>query len=126
MPNPHTKWERSVDRAMRSCSRVFGEGLDESGQKLVWYHHAGAALPYRIDGIFEATTEEIDLETGATVLSNRPRLSVALSELQQTPVVGDTLTIRGVGYRVVEPMFDGQGTVMLRLHVNPPTGGGSD
>jgi len=118
MPNPRTKWEANVDRAMRSCTAVFGEGVDVSGQSTVFYSHLGSSAgPYGIDGIFEATTEEIDLETGATVISNKPRLSVALSQLQATPKVGDTVSIRGTGYRVIEPMFDGQGTVTLRMHI---------
>lgn len=124
MPNPRTKWEADVDRAMGACTRVFGEGNDATGQPSVFYLHQGGSAPYRVDGIFEATTEEIDLETGATILSNKPRFSVALSRLQATPMVGDTLVIRNIGYRVVEPMFDGQGTVMLRLHVAGVTAGG--
>lgn len=124
MPNPRTKWEADVDRAMGACTRVFGEGNDVTGQPSVFYQHVGTSTPYRVDGIFEATTEEVDLETGATVLSNKPRFTVALSQLQATPKVGDGLTIRDIGYRVVEPMFDGQGTVMLRLHVAGTNGGG--
>lgn len=126
MPSPQTKWERSVDRAMQSCTRVFGENRDADGRPQVLYLHLGETLPYRIDGIFEATTERIDLETGATVLSNEPRISVALSALQSTPKVGDTLTIRDIAYRVIEPTFDGQGTATLRLHVNGQVSGGGD
>ena len=117
MPAPQTTWEQSVDRAMRSCSRVFGEGLDEAGGPRVLYQHFGAASAYAVDGIFEATTESVDLETGATVMSHEPRVSLALSELTQAPAVDDLVTIRGKVYRVIEPMFDGQGTATLRLHV---------
>lgn len=126
MPNPQTPWEQMVDRAMRTCSGAFGEGADEDGLPRIAYRHHGEAESYLVaDGIFEATTEAIDLETGSTVLSNEPRLSVALSLLQAVPAVGDTLTLRDTLYRVVEPMFDGQGTVSLRLHfVGPaPVGG---
>ncbi len=125
MPTPATKWEQMVDRAAGACARVFGEGRDADGGKLVWYQHRGTSVPYRVDGIFDATTEEVDLETGSTVLSNKPRLSIQLSELQQTPQTGDTVTIRGKGYQVIEPMFDGQGNAILRLHVVASSGGES-
>jgi hypothetical protein len=111
MPAPKTRWEESVDRAMRSCTRVFGEG--ESA--LVAYQHA-SGLTYTLDGIFESATETVDLDTGASTLSYQPRVSFPLSAMQALPEVGDTCVIRDQAYRVVEPQFDGQGTVTLRLH----------
>lgn len=111
MPLPKTKWEQTVTRAMRTCVRTFGEG-DVVG--VVFTHASGQT--YQADGIFEATTEEVDLETGATVMSNRPQVSFALADLQALPNAGDTCLIRDVRYRVVQPHFDGQGTVTLRLH----------
>lgn len=112
MPAPQTKWEQTVDRAMRTCVRVFGEGET----LLVSYTHIGTGLTYDLDGIFEAATEVVDLDTGANVLSNQPKVSFPLSEMQALPNVGDTCVIRAKGYRVIEPNFDGQGTVTLRLH----------
>jgi hypothetical protein len=120
MPSPQTKWEQSVDRAMRSCTRVFGENQNPDGSdKIQYVHHGGGVRPYFLDGIFEATTETVDIDTGATVMSNQPRVSFAMSLLQAMPGVNDQVIIRGVTYRVVEPSFDGQGTVALRLHVVP-------
>lgn len=122
MPEPQTPWEQEVTRAMRACTRVFGEGRDDGGVGAVrvLYQHVGGSVPaYRPDGIFEATTEVVDLETGAAVMSNQPRISFALADLQAMPAIGDTITIRGTPYSVIEPSFDGQGTVSLRLHVAP-------
>lgn len=110
MPAPATPWENAVTRAMRAVTRVFGEGAEQ-----IIYSHAGG-LSYALDGIYEATTEEVDLDTGAAVLSNQPRVSFALADLQAVPRQGDTVQIRGKVYRALEPEFDGQGTVMLRLH----------
>lgn len=112
MPAPKTRWEQSVGRAMGACVRVFGEG----DAALVTYTHAVGGLTYTADGIFETATEVVDLDTGATVLSHQPRVSFPLSALQAMPAVGDSCTIRGKAYRVVEPQFDGQGTATLRLH----------
>lgn len=111
MPAPKTPWEQMVTRAMGACVRVFGEGPEP-----VVYGHTAVGLTYSVDGIFEATTEVVDLDTGAPVLSNQPRVSFALADLNALPVTGDTCVIRGKLYRVVEPEFDGQGTVTLRLH----------
>lgn len=111
MPAPQTKWEQLVDRAMRTCVRVFGEGEE----LLVNYQHR-SGLAYDLDGIFEAATEAVDLETGANILSYQPKVSFPLSAMQAVPDVGDTCTIRGKAYRVLQPDFDGQGTVTLRLH----------
>lgn len=116
MPAPQTKWEQSVTRAMGTCVRVFGDGPDQDGVPLIQFTHKATGETYGADGIFEATTEEVDLDTGAMVLSNKPQVSFALSVLRALPVVGDTCVIRGATYRVVQPNFDGQGTVTLRLH----------
>lgn len=112
MPAPQTKWEEAVDRAMRTCVRTFGEGEEA----LVTYTHAGGPT-YDLDGIFEATTEAVDLDTGASITSNQPRVSFPLSAMQALPNTSDTCVIRGKTYRVIDPSFDGQGTVTLRLHV---------
>lgn len=124
MPQPSTKWEQLVTRAMGACVRTFGEGLDENGLTKILYLHAAVGSSRYYDGIYEATTEVIDLETGATVMTNQPRVSFALSDLIEAPIEGDVITIRGLQYAVVEPTFDGQGTVTLRLHRYLPTGGG--
>ena len=119
MPAPKTRWEQSVDRAMRSCARVFGESDPATGAGTVVYTHAVTGTSYTLDAdeaIFESATEAVDLDTGANVLSYLPRLSAPVSAFQEQPATGDTFVARGKSYRVVEPQFDGQGTVMLRAH----------
>jgi len=110
MPAPQTKWEQTVTRAMGSCVRVFGDGTDQ----VTYSHQAGPT--YTLNGIFEATTEAVDLDTGANITSHQPRVSFALADMQALPNTGDSCVIRGKSYRVIEPNFDGQGTVTLRLH----------
>ena len=115
MPAPQTKWEEAATRAMRSCTRVFGEGADDTGTPRILYAHASGPT-YPVDGIYESATETVDLDTGVPGFSYQPKLSIALADLQATPMQGDHCTIRGKLYRVVEPQFDGQGNVTLRLH----------
>lgn len=126
MPAPRTKWEQQVDRAMRAGVRAFGENLDADGIPKITYTHTGQGLTYQVDGIFEATTMKIDLDTGAEVMSHEPRVGFPLSVLQATPREGDIVTIRSRPYKVVELSFDGQGTVTLRLHVAIGSTGGSE
>lgn len=115
MPAPQTKWEQAATRAMRSCTAVFGEGKDDAGAGRITYAHANGPT-YQTDGIFEAATETVDLDTGVAGFSHTPKVSFALADLQALPEQGDHCTIRGQLYRVVEPQFDGQGNVTLRLH----------
>jgi hypothetical protein len=108
-PTPATPWQRQVDAAMQACIDHFGEGVQQ-----VAYTQQGVTV--LIDGIFEASTEAVDPDTGAAILSHQPVVSVRLAQLPAPPEAGDTCVIRGLSYRVIEPMLDGQGTATLRLH----------
>lgn len=125
MPDPTTKWESVVTRAMRACVRVFGEGQTELGANRITYNHTTAGVSRFYDGIYDAMSEAIDLDTGSTIMTNQPRVSFALQGMYATPIKGDTINIRGIWYAVVETDFDGQGTVTCRLHrTTSPSGGG--
>jgi hypothetical protein len=115
MPAIQTKWEALVDRAMQVCVDTFGDGQDDDGIALIEYTHLGG-IAYKVDGIFEAESTEVDPDTGVKIMSNVPQISFRLSQLQEMPDIDDTVLIRGYLYRVVEPQFDGQGTVTLRLN----------
>lgn len=108
--SPQTSWESMVDEAMSACVEIFGEGEDQ-----VTYTHLDGS-PFTLNGIFESATEDVDPNTGVMILSNKPMFSAGLGSFQQIPDQGDTAVIRGQTYRVIEPIFDGQGTVTLRLH----------
>lgn len=111
MPVTQTPWEELVDQAMQVCIDTFGEGAEQ-----VEFTHVGGTA-YLTDGIFEAESIVVDPDTGLQVKSNQPQISFRLSQLQQMPDIDDTILIRGYLYRVVDPQFDGQGTVTLRLHI---------
>lgn len=111
---PRTPWEQEVTGAMAECVTVFGEGNDSDGIGLVEFQHYGG-IAYQINGIFEAQTEKVDLETGFMILSNQPSFHAPLSVFEQIPKTDDECLIRGIRYRVDEPEFDGQGTVSMRL-----------
>lgn len=111
MPTPATPWEEIVDQAMSDALDAFGEGAEQ-----VTYTHLNGT-PYAVNGIFEAESLQVDPESRMRVVSNQPVMSFKLSDLTEEPGNGDTIEIRGRTYTVVEPTFDGQGTVTLRLHL---------
>lgn len=110
MPATQTEWEKLVDQAMGVCVSVFGES-----EPVQYTHFDGA--PFSANGIFEAESTDVDPDTGFQIKSNVPQISFQLTQLQQMPDVDDTVLIRGYLYRVVDPQFDGQGTVTLRLNL---------
>lgn len=112
---PQTAWEQTVDEAQKACNSVFGEGLDADGNGQIIYTHAGGSA-FALDGIFEAQSEVIDFGNEFQTVSYQPMLSAAVSAFQQVPKAGDSCVIRGISYRVIDPRFDGQGTVTLRMH----------
>ena len=99
---------------MQECIATFGDGVDANGDGKVTYTHVNGTS-YTLDGIFEAASEQVSIENDMQVVSYQPVFSTRLSLMQATPGRRDTLLIRGKTYRVVEPTFDGQGTVTLRL-----------
>ena len=89
------------------------------GDPVIYIPRTGPAYEIAVadgaGGIFEAVTQLVDPDTGAVTISNQPNIYIRLSDLQAAPTNGDRLTVQGVTYRIVEPMFDGQGGVTLRL-----------
>lgn len=115
MPAPRSPWESDVDAAMQECIATFGDGRNADGTGKVTYMHFNGGLTYDLDGIFEAASEQVSIENDVQVVSYQPVFSTRLALMRATPGRRDTLLIRGKTYRVVEPTFDGQGTVTLRL-----------
>lgn len=111
MTNPKTPWEQAVDQAMQTCIDAFGEGPD----KVTIAHATGDTTPYAVDGIFDAQSIDADPDTGVPVISNNPMVSFCVSSLRALLDEGDTVTLRGVSYRVKAVEYDGQGTVTAFL-----------
>lgn len=109
MPTPNTPWEEIVGQAMDDCVDAFGEGTEQ-----VTFTPAGGS-PSSVDGIWEAESIDVDPETGARVISNNPQISFKVAALPSAPKNNDRVIVRGITYRVKEPIFDGQGTVTCRL-----------
>ena len=70
---------------------------------------------YKVTGIFDNQHEELDLETGAMVVSNEPRVGVKANDLNADPSRDDQVIINSITYDVVDSQEDGRGGLMLML-----------
>lgn len=100
-------------------NRMAGHLVRTFGEPVTYIPRTGSAYEIAFadgaGGIFEAVTQLVDPDTGAVVISQQPNIYIRLSDLQAEPQNGDRLTVRGVTYKILEPQFDGQGGVTLRL-----------
>ena len=72
--------------------------------------------PDTIAAIFHAEHAEAGLAGGVPVTTTAPVLDVLLADLPVEPEEGDTLTVSGTDYRVVDIRSDGMGGAKLILH----------
>ncbi len=75
----------------------------------------GAGQEASIRGLFEKSYLEVNPDTGAAVMSTKPRVSVWPSGIAFTIRQGHTVMAGGKSYRVRELQPDGQGCVVLYL-----------
>jgi hypothetical protein len=69
-----------------------------------------------ISAIFDPLPNEIDMQTGAAIISTDPRLSVRASDLDLPPLEGDDVSARGVQYHVSAVHEVGNDWVDILLH----------
>lgn len=70
-----------------------------------------------VQGIFDETYVEVDPETGAAIMSRFPRVSFSSEVLPVGFVQGSSVVARGKTYKAKTIEKDGQGLVMVKLHV---------
>jgi hypothetical protein len=93
---------------MESCKQAFGE-------EITYTPNGGS--PVTLQAIVDMEFEQVDPQTGAIVSSNQPMIGVKDSDLEDTPAPGDTCTVRGQNYKVIERREDGQAGSRLILHL---------
>ena len=100
-----TDREDRIDRATRRSSLA---------EPVTYTPAGGSAVVIR--GVFSPTSIDVDPGSGVAIVSVQPVLGVRVADLPQEPQQGDTLTARGVDYRVVKPTPVGAGWMDLQLH----------
>jgi hypothetical protein len=93
---------------MQACRQSFGESIR---------YKCSGLTEITIDAIVDYETQTIDPNTGAVVVSNQPMIGVKDSDLPTRPGEGDTCFVRGVEYRVIDRVEDGQAGTRLRLQI---------
>lgn len=94
---------------------MVGSAARDAFATTVLYRPEGGA-PIAIAAIFHAEHAEAGLAGGVPVATTAPVLDVLLADLPVEPEEGDTLTIAGSDYRVVDIRPDGMGGAKLLLH----------
>lgn len=78
--------------------------------------HAFDMESYEVPAIFDNEFESVDPETQVPILSTQPKIQIRAADLHQVLQPADTVTIRGILYKLVTNEPDGVGTVRLLLH----------
>ncbi len=79
------------------------------------YTHVGGS-PYPVKLVFRADSTEVDPDTGAYIISNKPMATVQRSELSDDPKIGDAITVDGSSFKVRSaPESNSAGAVLLKL-----------
>lgn len=104
----------SFEDLVEQVDRVVQTAL---GGELVTYAPA-VGLPVSVTGVFDAQYVLARGTAGAGVETQGPAVFLLLDDLPTDPEDDDPmLTIRGVGYRVVERRPDGMGGIVLALRL---------
>ena len=100
------------------AAMVGGAARDAFGTTVLYRPESGD--PVTITAIFHAEHAEAGLAGGVPVTTTAPVLDVLLADLATAPGEGDTLTVDGSDYRVVDVRADGMGGAKLILHRAQP------
>ncbi len=86
----------------------------EDAGTCIYYPAAGGS--YEVAVIFDNEFETVDPDSGERVISRQPVARINENDLQAAVKPGDEIEVRGVRYKVIEPQYDGVGTVLCLLH----------
>lgn len=104
-------WGNLSDRMLRTTLGVFGEAIT--------YTRGATSVPIS-KAVFDANYQTVDPNTGAAIISDTPMIGVRLADLPGGEwQEGDTVIVRGVTYRAVEPQKDSEGHAKIILHRLP-------
>jgi len=94
---------------------ILAAALESFGEDVVITPQGGNPVP-GARGVFRARSVAVDPNTGAQVNSENPILGVQFSNLGYEPKQGDSVSVRGVKYRVARMVRDGDGGAYLVLN----------
>lgn len=93
------------------ANRVLAAGVSVMGEPITLTRGAAS---YQLKGLFQDSFKAMDPETGMPVTSLQPVVGINTRDLEISPKVGDTITARGIPYRVRDVQPDGHtGTTLM-------------
>ncbi|MBG95144.1 MAG: hypothetical protein CL793_07820 [Chloroflexi bacterium] len=99
-------WLDLAARVQTASQTVFGES--------VTFTPAGGS-PATVTGVFEAEHAFQEVMGDTTIETARPVVAFRIASLSQTPVRGDSITVRSTNYTAIEIQPDGHGDVVVVL-----------
>ncbi len=78
--------------------------------------HAYDLESYEVPAIFDNEFESVDPDTHVPIIATQPKIQIRAADLHQVLQPADTVTIRGILYKLVTNEPDGVGTIRLLLH----------
>ena len=102
-------WDLLLKGLNKTCVDVFGES-----EGVMYVYREGSQV--KIQAIFDKNFMSVDPDTGATIITTTPMISIVESSLNREPLEGDQVIIKGTTYRVMEPQRDSEGMIKLVLH----------
>ena len=95
------------------ANRALKAGISVMGEPITL---ARGGISYEVRGLFQESYKSVDPDTGAPVTTLQPIVNLSRSDLSIEPTRNDTVTARGVTYRVRDVQSDGHTgiTVMLQ------------
>lgn len=110
-------WKKLAENMTRTTLRTFSDNPD--GLPSVIYVRGVAQTPLP-DAVFDENYQTVDPNTGAAIISDSPMIGVALADLPGGEWrEDDTVIVRGVTYRAIEPQKDSEGHAKILLHRLP-------
>lgn len=103
-------WKTLSENLTDTCISVFSEEVE--------IHYVKPDNTYDIvktNGVFDATYEQIDLQTGAVISSNAPMIELSTRFYTKKITTKDKIRVRSVTYRIKEIQPDDSGALKILL-----------
>lgn len=103
-------WAKLSEKLTDTCISAFAEEVE--------IHYLNVDSTYDVviaKGVFDATYEQIDVQTGAVISSNAPMIEISTRFYSQKITTRDKIKVRSVLYRIKELQPDDSGALKILL-----------
>ena len=86
----------------------------EFGQVII--HTPAVGAPYTLNAIYDTPHQAIETDAGVPIIDRNLIVTVNENDLQSPPGPGDTITVGGTVFKVIDFQPDGTGEAEIYLH----------